>query len=147
MTYDHNIYYIIIAILLVNNVMCFCIGYLISRSSEGVSIKDNNIFRKNNTQISTKDKIQIDDKTFVTDIKTDNLEKKYKDLEKLYSELEKQNEKNNKDSTKYIYEIVNQQKKYFSLEKQLFDLEAKYSDLLFEKNSKSDFEESNYEHV
>ena len=80
MPYDHNIYYIIIAILLVNNVMCFCIGYLIPRSSEGVSIKDNNVFRKNNTQVSTKDKIQIDDKTFVTDIKTDNLEKKYKDL-------------------------------------------------------------------
>jgi hypothetical protein len=60
--------------------MCFCIGYLIPRSSEGVSIKDNNVFRKNNTQVSTKDKIQIDDKTFVTDIKTDNLEKKYKDL-------------------------------------------------------------------
>ena len=60
--------------------MCFCIGYLIPRSSEGVFIKDNNVFRKNNTQVSTKDKIQIDDKTFVTDIKTDNLEKKYKDL-------------------------------------------------------------------
>ncbi len=60
--------------------MCFCIGYLLHRSGQGVYIKDNSIFAKTNTKVSSKDKIQIDDKKFVTDIKTDNLEKKYKDL-------------------------------------------------------------------
>ena len=81
MIYDINVYYIIIAILLMNNIMCFYIGYLVSLSKtvQGVSIRKN-IFRKNNTELSTKEKIQIDDKKFVTDIKTDNLEKKYKDL-------------------------------------------------------------------
>lgn len=80
MTYD--LHHIIIATLLINNIMCFCIGYLISlsRYKDGVSIKGNSSLKKEPKIFSDKKEIQINDKKFVTDINTDKLEKKYSDL-------------------------------------------------------------------
>lgn len=73
----------IIAILLILNIFSLIIGYILGKinSSNGVYInsqKPVGFFDKiKNDNIK---KISIDDSTFVSDIKTDNLEKKYEKL-------------------------------------------------------------------
>ena len=62
--------------------LSFLAGYLTNKinciNTEGVSISSRSMIKqKNNIE---KSKIQIDDKTFVTEITTDTLEKKYNNL-------------------------------------------------------------------
>lgn len=80
MNHQNNI---ILYVLIICNIFSLIIGYILGKINgiSGVSNISNNkpvsFFDKNNKQ---KSPILIDDKTVVTDIKTDNLEKKYSSL-------------------------------------------------------------------
>lgn len=73
---------LLVIILLILNVFSFGIGFILGKiwSISGVSntsVKPQSFFK---SEENTKNKITIDDKKFVVDIKTDGLEKKYENL-------------------------------------------------------------------
>lgn len=72
-----DIKYIVINISI--NLLCLLIGYILAKlnTHNGVSINTNN--RQSSNQIR-QNNILIDDKKVVTEIKTDNLEKKFTSL-------------------------------------------------------------------
>jgi len=78
---NDNIIYILIVFININS---FIIGYLLGRFMHfnGVSNNVPKSFFKQNKQNSDieKNNLSIDDKKFVVDIKTDNLERKYESL-------------------------------------------------------------------
>lgn len=78
---NDNVVYILIVFININS---FIIGYLLGRFMhfDGVSNNIPKSFFKQNKQNSDieKNNLSIDDKKFVVDIKTDNLERKYESL-------------------------------------------------------------------
>lgn len=78
---NDNVIYILIVFININS---FIIGYLLGRFMrfDGVSNSVPKSFFKQNKQNSDieKNNLSIDDKKFVVDIKTDNLERKYESL-------------------------------------------------------------------
>ena len=75
---NHSIY-----LLIITNIIFLAIGYILGKSqlgvdsSYGINRHQNKI---NKFDFKSSPKIEIDDKKFVTDIKTDNLERKYDTL-------------------------------------------------------------------
>lgn len=87
----NNIYLIIIAILIILNVFSFGIGFILGKlltiSGVNTSIRDKpKSFLKSSDE--PQKSVLIDDKVYVTDIKTDGMVKKYDDL----GEVKKSNE-------------------------------------------------------
>lgn len=76
---NHNIIYNILICL---NIIVFILGYLLGKlSSSGVTNnKPQSFFSKLKDEKIVNSVISIDDKKFVTDIKTDGLERKYDSL-------------------------------------------------------------------
>lgn len=76
---NNTILLFIFSIVIINS---FFIGYLVGRSSaSGVYNSPQSFFDKNKQKSSVeKNNLSIDDKKFVTEIKTDNLERKYSSL-------------------------------------------------------------------
>ena len=77
---NNNIILLIVVVLIINS---FFIGYLLGRFSghNGVSNnKQKSFFQQQDSKTKEINSISIDDKKFVVDIKTDNLEKKYQNL-------------------------------------------------------------------
>jgi pectate lyase len=79
--YNSTILDIIIITIIINS---FFIGYLFGRSANLSGVynitKTESFFKKQNSEIQKNNSICIDDKKFVTEIKTNNLEKKYDSL-------------------------------------------------------------------
>jgi hypothetical protein len=73
---------ITLLILIILNINSFVIGYLLgSKTSHGVlDSGPKSFFDKNKNQPTLQNSLSIDDKKFVTDIKTDGLERKYNTL-------------------------------------------------------------------
>jgi hypothetical protein len=72
---------VIIYILIVVNIVLFGLGYAIGRlmSPTGVSYIGNKV-AKNNSKIEQHSAVEINESKFVTEIKTDSLEKKFDSL-------------------------------------------------------------------
>ena len=75
--------HLLFSILILLNVVFFFLGYIVGKLNCSTSVLEptqrSNLFTKNKLQKS-KTSISIDETKFVTDIKTDNLEKKYDSL-------------------------------------------------------------------
>lgn len=77
----NNIYIIIIVILIILNVLSFILGLTLGKLSSisGVTInKPKSFLKSSNDNVPAS--VYIDDKIYVTDIKTDGMVKKYEDL-------------------------------------------------------------------
>lgn len=72
---------IIIYLLVVLNIILVCLGYLLGRlhtgNTEYINTPSN---KKHNPTTPSKTSIQINEEKFVTDIRTDNIEKKFETL-------------------------------------------------------------------
>lgn len=87
----NNIYLIIILILILINILSFILGFILGKlwSISGVITNNNNrpkSFLKSSNE--TVESVSIDEKIYITDIKTDGMVKKYDDL----GEVKKSNE-------------------------------------------------------
>jgi hypothetical protein len=73
---------IIVTIILITNINSLIIGYLLGRltTNNGVNINNKSFFSKLKDEKFLNSVISIDDKKFVTDIKTDGLERKFETL-------------------------------------------------------------------
>lgn len=79
----NNIHFIIIAILIILNCLSFLLGVVLGKlwSISGVTTnvnKPKSFLKSSDENVSTN--ISIDDKIYITDIKTDGMVKKYTDL-------------------------------------------------------------------
>lgn len=79
MTHTLNI---LLAILVLLNIVFFILGYVFAKinSSQQISGSQPNSFFSKNKSSENNNKITIDERKFVTDIKTSDMEKKYDNL-------------------------------------------------------------------
>lgn len=74
---------ILLAILVLLNIVFFILGYLFAKINSSQQIygsQPNSFFSKNKITEEKNNKITIDERKFVTDIKTSDMEKKYDNL-------------------------------------------------------------------
>lgn len=82
MNLNYNIIFIISILLIILSVIFFILGYILGKMSslQNIGSQSNStktISAKNNKKLS---EISIDEKTVVTEIRTDGIEKKYTDI-------------------------------------------------------------------
>ena len=77
----HEIYLILISTLIILNILSFICGYILGKSnSQPIVGGQSKSFFDQNKSLNYEEKILIDERKYITDIKTSGLEKKYDTL-------------------------------------------------------------------